>query len=504
VSEIIADVYVRISKVKHRGRRKTLGVERQEPPCLAFIEEQGWRYRKTWTDNGVSAVKAKRREQFEAMLADVRAGNVNAIVSWQPDRLLRTVEDASAIVAIAREFSTTIANVGGTLDLSTAAGRKKFYDLAVAAQYESDLRGERLQLKHDELGQAGAWWGGKWRPFGFQKQPVKRHDDEDPDCTRTDDDPCPWGYILVPDTVETQAIHDQAVAIVEKGATPSGIAAAWNRAGMVRPGGGRWLARLVRDLYTDPRIAGQRRWKGVDYPAQWPAAIDLDLFERVQVHLEQLAQDHESPRRGGGPLPRSYLLSGGLAICGQPDCGQPLVPHAMKGKRTYRCESGARSRGCGRLRRLADPVEDFVGAAVRAAFNDPELGPQLRVKLKAKAAGNGVRALLNERETLRAKLHGLENDYFDGILDSEQFARGQARVKQRRAAVEAAITAATPKRLPVEIPEGIDALRDAWDHWTMEERRAVVAFALKRVIIKPTGGGYRFDGRRDLELTWNL
>src|SRR6266487_5678660 len=95
MGETVADIYVRISKIKHRGRRETLGVERQEPPCRAFCEQQGWRVRKVWVDNGVSAVKAKHRKEFEAMLADVRAGKVDAVVSWQADRLLRTVEDAS-------------------------------------------------------------------------------------------------------------------------------------------------------------------------------------------------------------------------------------------------------------------------------------------------------------------------------------------------------------------------------------------------------------------------
>ena len=76
------------------------------------------------------------------MLADVRAGRIDAIVTWQADRLLRTVEDASAIVTIAKSFGTVIANVGGTIDLSTASGRKRFYDLAVAAEYESDLRSD--------------------------------------------------------------------------------------------------------------------------------------------------------------------------------------------------------------------------------------------------------------------------------------------------------------------------------------------------------------------------
>jgi len=77
-------------------------------------------------------------------------------------------------------------------------------------------------------------------------------------------------------------------------------------------------------------------------------------------------------------------------------------------------------------------------------------------------------------------------------------------VKRRLEAVNAEIAATTPKQLPVEIPEGAEALRAAWDGWSLEQRRSVVTFALKRVVVKPTGPGYRFDGRRGLQLDWRV
>jgi site-specific DNA recombinase len=107
-----------------------------------------------------------RRDNFERMLTDVRAGRIDAVISWQADRLLRAVVDASAIIAIARQYGTIVANVDGALDLSTAAGRKKFYDLVVAAECESDLKSERLKLKHAELAADGKFSGGT-RPFGY-------------------------------------------------------------------------------------------------------------------------------------------------------------------------------------------------------------------------------------------------------------------------------------------------------------------------------------------------
>src|SRR5215211_5025561 len=117
-----AAIYVRIS----RARRELLDAQRQEPPCRAFCAQQSWQVVEVYIDDNRSAWKEGiRRDAFERMLADVRAGRIDAIVTWQADRLLRTVEDASAIVTIAKSFGTVIANVGGTIDLSTASGRKR-------------------------------------------------------------------------------------------------------------------------------------------------------------------------------------------------------------------------------------------------------------------------------------------------------------------------------------------------------------------------------------------
>jgi site-specific DNA recombinase len=159
---IVARVYVRISKVADGS---TLGVERQEPPCRDFCDGHGWPVAEVYVDNNSSAYReGVKREEFERLLADVRAdhraGCRNAIVTWQADRLLRTVEDASAIVAIAKRYGTLVANVGGTIDLSAADGRRHLYELAVAAQYESELKSERLKLKHLELRRGGKWQGG--------------------------------------------------------------------------------------------------------------------------------------------------------------------------------------------------------------------------------------------------------------------------------------------------------------------------------------------------------
>src|SRR5215213_1930633 len=200
---IRAGVYIRIS----RARRELLDAQRQEPPCRAFCADHGWQVVEVYTDDNRSAWKEGiRRDDFERMLGDVRAGRLDAIVSWQMDRLLRRVDDASAIIHIAKEYGATIANVDGALDLDTAAGRKRLYDLAVSGEFESDLKSERLRLKHAELAADGKFSGGT-RPFGYDLQEYVYQDATGRHIK----------YRLVKNPAEAEVIAKAATAVTEEG-----------------------------------------------------------------------------------------------------------------------------------------------------------------------------------------------------------------------------------------------------------------------------------------------
>jgi site-specific DNA recombinase len=206
-----AAIYIRISKLK----QELLDAQRQQPPCEALAKAQGWDIAQVYVDDGRSAWRqGVRRDNFERMLTDVRAGRIDAVISWQADRLLRTVVDASAISAIARQYGTIIANVDGALDLSTGAGRKKFYDLAVAAECESDLKSER-KLKHAELAADGKFCGGT-RPYGYDLE----------EYVYTDHTGRHIKYRLVRNAEEAAVIEAAAKAVLE-GRSVTSITKEW-------------------------------------------------------------------------------------------------------------------------------------------------------------------------------------------------------------------------------------------------------------------------------------
>lgn len=82
-----AAVYCRMSS-DPTGR--ALGVERQREDCHAVAARHGWHVVGTCTDNDVSAYSGKPRPQYATLVATVTAGEVDAVVAWDPDRLHRS------------------------------------------------------------------------------------------------------------------------------------------------------------------------------------------------------------------------------------------------------------------------------------------------------------------------------------------------------------------------------------------------------------------------------
>jgi site-specific DNA recombinase len=459
-----AAIYIRIS----RARRELLDVQRQEPPCRAFCAEQRWDVVEVYVDDSRSAYRQNvKRDDFERMLADVRAGKIDAIVTWQADRLLRTVVDASAIVAIAKQHGTVVANVGGTQDLSTAAGRKKFYDLAVAAEYESDLKSERLKLKHAELAAEGKWEGGM-RNFGYDLEPYA-----DLASGRVK-------YRLVPNPEEATALH-QAAEDVIAGRSHTAVAIAWNKQGLTTVQGKPFTPQKVKELLLSPKSAALRYVDGKPVKAAWPGIITQDQHEELRAVLGPRRRDRTSK---GAITARTYLL-GAFLFCGR--CGHRLTAKRAGNRRRYYCAT--RLGGCGGILRVAEPLEAHVVL---------ELLQRLPARLveaarRAPAEWETLGRLLTQRQTEEDRLEGFADFLADGTWDKATYVRQKKRAQVRLADLDAKITharAAAPRRRLKGATLG--ELQAEWEALDLDEQRAVVADHIERIEVHPTGRGKRF------------
>jgi site-specific DNA recombinase len=460
-----AAIYVRIS----RARRELLDVQRQEPPCRDFCAQQGWQVVEVYVDDNRSAWKQGiRRDAFERMLVDVRAGLIDAIVTWQADRLLRTVEDASAIVAIAKSYGTIIANVGGTIELTTASGRKRFYDLAVAAEYESDLRSERLKLKHAELAAEGRWEGGM-RSFGYDLAPY-------PDLASGR-----VKYRLVHSPTEAPALEAAAKEVLA-GRSHTAIAKQWNDQGITTTMGKAMTPQKVRELLLSPKTAGLRYVDGKPVTAEWEGIITPEQHQELRAILGPTRRE----RAGTGlPTARTYLL-GGLVRCGK--CGHRLTAKRAGNKRRYYCDT--RLGGCGGLLRVAEPLERHVEWQLLSQLPDRLLEAAKRAPEEWETLGR----LMTQRQTQEDRLEGLADYLADGTLDKREYVRQKKRLQARLDELEvqiASVRASAPRRRL----RGA-TLQELWDEWELldlDEKRAMLADHIDHITVAPVGRGKHFD-----------
>jgi site-specific DNA recombinase len=474
---VVADIYQRISEARDGS---VLGVERQGPPCHALLRQLGWTLGKVLTDNDRSAFLNSARPGFDELLDRQRRGLANAIIALDTDRLARQPRDNEDLIALAERYGTRIATVtGGEFDFTLLDEQLTFRLKGILAWRESQQKRLRMKLKHDELGRAGKFSGYR-RPFGYDLVGVPI------EATRPD------GRVvthlkhcqLVINEAEAREIR-AAKSKLLSGGTLSSIMTDWNHRGVRRAdSAGAWHTRDLRALLTNPRIAGLRLWHGELHKAPWKGIISREGWERVCLILENPKPD---PRRGRrGPIPRTYLLTGGLGVC---ECEMPMRAHGKHGRRLYECDPNRSAKACGRTYRRAEPVEDFVRDAVLAAFGDGDRGRRLRRSLERAQGDDGdLRTLLAERKAWQARITRLEQEKIAGKYDAnpDQFDRLNSGMQAGLAKVEYELsTRPIRSGLPVEIPESADAARAAWDSWTLDEQRAVVAFALKAVVFKP-------------------
>jgi DNA invertase Pin-like site-specific DNA recombinase len=87
-------------------------------------------------------------------------GSASTLVCWRLDRLGRTTRGLSALFAELIERNIGFYSLREGIDLSTPAGRLMAHVLASAAQYETELRAERVLAGQAAAKAQGKRWGG--------------------------------------------------------------------------------------------------------------------------------------------------------------------------------------------------------------------------------------------------------------------------------------------------------------------------------------------------------
>ncbi|WP_270886597.1 recombinase family protein [Pedococcus sp. 5OH_020] len=447
-----AAIYVRISS-DPEGKR--LGVTRQLKDCQAKAAAMGWAVGEVFEDNDVSASSAKPRPAYQRMLGALEAGEVDAVVVWDLDRLTRRPIEIEHFIDLADRRQVALASVGGDVDLATDNGRMFARIKGAVARAEVERKTARQRAASDQRADAGAPHRGR-RPFGFEPDAMTVREDE---------------------AIEVK----RAAEALLGGASVRGITADLNARGVTTATGGPWHPTELRRMLANPRYAGLRVHRGeVVGAAAWPAILDADTWVGVRAVLS----DPSRHRRG---RPRSHLLSG-VARCGV--CGGRIFGSTEPRGPVYLCETRRH------VVRRGEPVDQLVVATVVGRLSMPDA-----VDLFARDDARDETAQLVEQERgLRQRLDGLAEAYAAGDIDRIQLAAGSRRLNAQLAETTQALARAARSPALGRLVTA-DDVQTAWQALHVDNQREVLR-VLMDVTLGPSGRGRRTFDPSTVAIAW--
>ena len=143
-------IYVRVSSKKQDTRSQTPDLERWAAAQTVPV--------KFYTDKFTG--KTMDRPAWNRLQSAIDAGDVSTVVVWRLDRLGRTARGLTALFADLQHKGVNLVSIKDGLDLSTAAGRLMANVLASVAQFETEVRVERILAGQAAARAKGKVWGG--------------------------------------------------------------------------------------------------------------------------------------------------------------------------------------------------------------------------------------------------------------------------------------------------------------------------------------------------------
>jgi site-specific DNA recombinase len=448
-------LYTRISE-DPTGKR--VGVARQLDDCSALADRLDWTVVDHYSDNDISAFDGSIRPEFERMLAAIERGEIGAIITWQPDRLYRSLKDLERLVdATDRGIEIRTVN-GGDLDLSHSTGRMLARILGSVARQESELKGERRRRANEQRAVNGQWRADMPRMFGY---------------TRVGE---PRAYRGEPLEPEATAVR-QAVTDVLAGRSLRAIAADWNERGILTTRGKPWTNLTLRRALLRPVYAGLVVYQGnVVGRGDWPALIDEDSHRGLVAYLSDPA------RRTATAFERRHMGSG-VYECGV--CGSKLYA-SFRGRRdrgmVYVCKPHIH------VGRVGAPLDELVTAVVLKVLRRDDISSRLGSDEQFDTT-----LLHGRRAALQARLDELARMFAAADIDASQLRSGTADLRTQIAGVDALLAEAAATSPAVVLLDGDpDQLHERWAA-TSPDIRGKIVDQLMIVTVMPTRGAKGVD-----------
>ena len=292
-------------------------LDAQYEASQAYIRSQahaGWTLLRAKYDDGGFSGGNTDRPALQRLLCDVQASNVDVIVVYKVDRLTRSLADFAKLVELFDQHDVSFVSVTQQFNTTTSMGRLTLNVLLSFAQFEREVTSERIRDKIAASKRKGLWVGGM-APLGYDTKDRKISVNE-PEAERVRAifrSYLNLGSLSVLMAELRQRGIVTKVRTLKTGKTVGGIA--FTRGP---------IAHLLRNRF----YVGEVAFKGEVLRGEQPAIVDRDLFDAVQVKLDEQVNNHRAVRTKS-----EALLAGRIFD----DRGNRMTPsHAHKRGIKYR------------------------------------------------------------------------------------------------------------------------------------------------------------------------
>lgn len=453
-------IYCRLSYLDDGTEER---VDRQESDCRQLSERLAWPISEQhiFKDPGRSAWQRNRkRPGWDALLKAIENGEIDSVIVYHGDRLLRQPHDLETLISIADSKGIRIASVTGTRNLDSPDDRYILRIEAAGFCRASDDSSRRIRRASEARAVAGLPRPGGTRAFGFERDN------------------------LTVRPAEAEVIEEAADRLLA-GQTMYSVVK-WANEVSTTSTGKRWRVNVFKDMIRRPRIGGLLERDGVLCEATWEPVLSRETWEDVRSLLAERGEAKGLYVPPVGESAVRYLLSG-IARCGTCRAAMMVQVGTHKGgskRRTYLCSST----GCEyRVGRSVPLLDAYVVGRVLQILNDPEFIAGLYADQGDPGVAGDLAALKRRRAEAKEQLENLadypEIDATTAAKSLASFDRKITKLRQRGAA--------TARQRLLARMAGIS--RVGWDGEPLDVRRATVAALFRVRVLRAKRRGSGFD-----------
>lgn len=408
-------IYARVSSDR---QDVDLSISAQLKALRDYAERNGHMVVKEYIDEAESG-RSIDRPGFKQMIATSRQKTplFTAILVWKLSRFARNREDSIIYKSLLRKHGIQVISINEPVE-DTPSGRLLEGIIEVIDEFYSANLSQDVTRGMRETASRGFYPGGQ-PPYGYQRVKV-----QDGAVQRIKLEPDPATAPVV-ERIFKECLSGIGLLEITKGLNHDGLKTRKNY---------EWSKTTVHKIlknqaYTGVLLWGQEHANGnngnhlphIRVEEAWPAIVDRDTYEKVQVKLNKRAPKITHPR----VVHSEYILSG-LLKC--KTCNAAMVGHAVKsGKFFYYMCGNARKKGRGRCttpllpkERIENFVIDRLKRFILTEENLEDLVKMINADLARQCEGENTRlqiinTQLEETEERLAKLYdALETGEFKG------------------------------------------------------------------------------------------